>query len=187
MPSLPFVALALSAATMLSACVSMSPSDSKELAGFNPLSADPATTSFVADLPGFLQLRDGDVEVRLAAADGSFDERFALTIREPAGFAAGHKGAAGGRRLLTATVRRADLARFRFAQERARKLRDRHVKGMLSVSITGGCRTAQPAADPQVANLFIQSSADRLSLARIDLRATARGALLKRLRACGEG
>ncbi len=151
-------------ATSLSACASVSPAALARLASLDPLSADPAQISVAARLPQSLKLRTGDLVmlVKTDATEGpdKIDETFYLEVKDAAPGDAGVINPETNERLQTAQVAPQDIERLRATQAKARALKaagDGKGKGSLTVSATGGCRTAELKDQALVMNLFMQT------------------------------
>jgi hypothetical protein len=157
-------ALAATAAAVLilSGCASLAPSAVGKLAGFDPLSADPASVAVAVRTDRRLWLRTGDVVLRIAleAEDGGtgFDESFELMVSPDGGDAVAGLAADDDEHVLVARVAPADRARLAETQAKARAARGKG-RGTFEVAVKGGCRTG--AIDPGVAaSTYLRTGAD---------------------------
>jgi hypothetical protein len=157
---------ALIASLALSACAAIVPSTAARLAGFDPLTVDPAAIELVVILPPGLSVNPGSARLELVAVRG--DERregsFRLADR-PATLGSGVPSGASGRRFAIAE---ADIPRMRALQaDIAVWKRTGDATGSLGLGI-GGCAVgAGPAAEAQ-GSVLIRVTAEGPFLPLID-------------------
>ncbi len=184
------VPLALAAVFGLSGCASLAPGAAGKLAGFDPLSADPAALSLAAVMPVPTRLRNGDVRLKMslraAAPYGPIDEEFALEV-------VGDEVAPGvvvnpdSERLQILKIASADMARLSAAQTRARAYKASGARGNLTVGIQGGCLDGPLGEGPLIVAVFVRTSPGGeyfAMLKPVDLRQLAGEEAIAKLPAC---
>jgi hypothetical protein len=187
---LPALALVVS----LCACASVNPIGLARLAAMDPLSADPEQISVAARLPQALKLRTGDLMmvVKTNGKEGpaKIDETFHLLVADAAAGEAGVIAPEVGERLQTARVAPADIERLRATQAKARTLKASggpKGKGSLTVSIKGGCKTAEMQGVELVMNLYMQTESNSEwfpVVSGLDLRSALGAEMLAKIPAC---
>ncbi len=130
---------------IVAGCASLNPAAVANLAGFNPLEADPAVIAVAAVVSKPLRLRDGDavLRVKLDVDDPEWriDESISLEIvDQPSGGAVPFDQAS--ERVQIARIAENDQKRLAAAQAKARAYKAAGLpkgKGSLSVGLSGGC------------------------------------------------
>jgi hypothetical protein len=151
----------------LSACASVNPMAMAKLVALDPLTADPAQISAAARLPQSLKLRNGDLVLRIKidSKDSGIklDETFALDVRDGKRGDAGTISAEPGERLQLAKVAQADLPRLGAVQAKAKAHKaksQQNGEGSMSISIQGGCKTAEPDAGALPISIYLSTDAE---------------------------
>lgn len=170
-------------AMSVAACTSVSPVGMMRLSQVDPLALDPAALSVAIDLPSALHLRDGDATLRLAV-EGRLDETFVLDVDGVPEHAVAP--AAAGRHVVLAGIGAEDHERFASSQATARAVRASRgrAKGSMTVSVTGGCRSAPVGSSDLYAAISIRTAETYFPLASVDLRKALGTGDLEGMRAC---
>ncbi len=163
--------LAAAIGLSLGGCASLAPSAVANLSSFDPLSADPSSIAVAVRTTDRLQLRTGDVGLRLAfdSTDTTlaFDEKFELEI------VAGDTNSLPGRTLSEgehvqlAMVAADDRSRLAETQAKACAARGKG-NGSLELAVSGGCRTGviEPAKLTFQAYMRTENGGDFFPLTR---------------------
>lgn len=147
-------ATSLLASLLLSGCISASPRAMYELSKFDPFTADPRGIAVAVQTDRNLRLRTGDVilQVALDSPDKAytFDETFLLALTEGATDPRFTAKVERNDHIIVAAFAEADIARYEWAQSRARAAKaagKSASKGSLTVGVRGGCRADGPLDD----------------------------------------
>jgi hypothetical protein len=178
----------------LCACASVNPMAMAKLAALDPLSADAAQISAAARLPDSLKLRNGDLVLRIKidSKDSGMrlDERFLLDVRDGKPGDAGTISTLPGERLQLAKVAEADLPRLSAVQAKAKahKAKAQHKgEGSLSISIEGGCKTAEPSTGALPISIYLSTEVESgyyPVISNMDLRKQFGNDLIAKIEPC---
>ena len=157
-----FLAAFTSASVLaLSACIGVTPQGAAGLAGFDPLSADPAGMRIAIDAPAAIRIRPGDITVTIAHKGGNGRAPFSTTFHPDIVDARPEDlpAPAEGRQVTVAAFSPTDQALLRAEQAKARTYKAATPGGgTLAVGATG-CLQGQPPAKPARVTIYMQTEA----------------------------
>jgi hypothetical protein len=162
---LPFLR-ALTASLALTACASIVPSTAARLAGFDPLTADPAAIELVVILPPGFTVSPGSARLKLSAVRGPERREGSFLLEDrPAAQGFEVPPGASARRFAIAD---ADIPRMRALQaDIAAWKREGEARGSLGVGM-GGCAVGDGPAAEARGSVLIRVTTDGPFLPLID-------------------
>ncbi len=150
-PSRSLSAIALGGLVALAGCLTTPPSPMLELSRLSPLKADPGAIRLAARLPDPLQVRDGDIRLRISFDGGTdatrlVEEYAAIIVDAPAGTPGIAPGSAG-ERTYVAALSGEDAESLRAVQRRIRDWRAGGMEGEGQLAVSATACAAGPLPD----------------------------------------